>query len=410
MNRKQFVLVLILVLVVGGLGLMLYQRNTASYGRTSSTIGGKVLGDFPVNDIAQITIKQDTNALNLVKKDDLWRVRERGDYAANFSDISEFLRQAPDLKFVQREQIGPSVLGRLQLVPPGQGTNAGTLVELKDKDGKVVRTLLLGKKHMRKPSGAASSFGGDEGWPDGRYLKVGDNVGVVANAFDKLEPKAESWLNKDFLKIENIRSVAVVTDKETNWWRVVRTNSTADFAFDQPKPGEELDKNKVSGLGSFLSYGSFNDVLPPSTDLKSVALDKPHAVTVETFDDFKYQLKIGRKTNEENCWVQFTISGSFPKERVAGKDEKPEDKEKLDKEFKEKTKKLEEKLATEKGYEKWIYVMSKWSLDSVLKDRQELFVEKKPEEKKSDEKKEGAAEKKPDEKKDAPPEAEKKSQ
>jgi len=381
MNRNQFVLVLALVVVLGGFGLWKYRSNTASYRQSSASIGGKVLGDFPVNDVAHITLRQDTNELNLVKKDDTWRVKERAHYAANFTELSETLRNLLDLKFAQKEEVGPSQYARLQLTAPGSGTNSGTLVELKDKDGKAIRSLVLGKKHMKKPA-QASGFGGDEGWPDGRWLLVGKEVGVVANALDKLEPKAESWLNKDFLKLENIRSVAVVTDKETNWWRVVRTNSTADFAFAQPKAGEELDKNKVSGLSSFLSFANFNDVLAPSTDLKSVALDKPLVATVETFDDFKYQLKIGRKTNEENCWVTFAVSASFPKTRTAGKDEKPEDKEKFDKEFAEKAKKLEDKLATEKGYEKWIYVMSKWNLDAVLKERQELLVEKKPEEKK----------------------------
>ena len=105
MNRKQFVLVLVLVAVVGGLGLMLYQRNTASYGRTSSTIGGKVLGDFPVNDIAQITIKSGTNELNFIKRDNLWRVRERGDYPANFTEISGLLMKFADLKIVQTEEV-----------------------------------------------------------------------------------------------------------------------------------------------------------------------------------------------------------------------------------------------------------------------------------------------------------------
>ena len=139
-------------------------------------------------------------------------------------------------------------------------------------------------------------------------------------------------------------------------------------------------------------------MLPPTTDLKSVALDKPLMATIETFDEFRYQLKIGRKTNEENCWVQFAISASLPKERTTGKDEKPEDKTRLDKEFADKAKQLGEKLATEKNYEQWIYVMPKWNLDSVLKERHELLVEKKDE--KKDEKPDEKKEEKPDEKKE----------
>ena len=80
MNRKQLIVLLVALVVLGGAGLRLYQRNSASY-RTSGTGGGqKLLGDFDVNAVAQLTIKQAGGELNLVKKDDLWRVKELGDY------------------------------------------------------------------------------------------------------------------------------------------------------------------------------------------------------------------------------------------------------------------------------------------------------------------------------------------
>jgi hypothetical protein len=158
----------------------------------------------------------------------------------------------------------------------------------------------------------------------------------------------------------------------------------AEFTLANAKAGEALDAGKISSLGSFFSYASFNDVLPPATDPATVGLDKPVTATIETFDGFKYGLKIGRKEGDENCWVQIGVSAAIAKERVPGKDEKPEDKERLDKEHAEKVKKLEEKLAAEKAFENWIYVMSKWNLDAVLKDRAELLAEKKAEEKPAD--------------------------
>ena len=88
--------------------------------------------------------------LNLARRDNLWRVRERGDYPANFSQISGLLLKLADLKIVQTEEVGPSQLGRFELLPPGAQTNSGTLVEFKDQSGKTLNTLLLGKTHMAK--------------------------------------------------------------------------------------------------------------------------------------------------------------------------------------------------------------------------------------------------------------------
>jgi hypothetical protein len=78
------------------------------------------------------------------------------------------------------------------------------------------------------------------------------------------------------------------------------------------------------------------------------------------------------------------VTAQIPKERTPGKDEKPEDKTRLDKEFKDKQKNLEDKLSQEQKYGKWIYLVSNWTFDSLLKDRSQLLVEKKEEPKKDE--------------------------
>jgi hypothetical protein len=79
-----------------------------------------------------------------------------------------------------------------------------------------------------------------------------------------------------------------------------------------------------------------------------------------------------------------TVSADLPKDRTPGKDEKPEENTKLDKEFKDNQKKLQDKLAQEKSCEKWVYLVSTWTLDPVMKERGQLLVEKKEEPKKEE--------------------------
>ena len=149
MNRKQLAILLSLVVVVGIAGLVVYNNQNQARREGDTALGKKLLGDLPVNDVTQIVIKQGTNELHLAKKDELWRVRERNDYPANYSEIADFLLKAKDLKIIQSEKVGASQLGRYSLVA-GSGTNAPTVVELKGQGDKSIKTLLLGKKHMRK--------------------------------------------------------------------------------------------------------------------------------------------------------------------------------------------------------------------------------------------------------------------
>ena len=389
MNRNQFSLLLFLVVVLGIAGLLVYHKQN-DIGKTGDpSIGKKLLPNLPVNDIAHISVAQGTNQLDLAKKDGTWRVRQRNDYLANYAQISEFLIKAADLKVVQSEKVGPSQLGRLELLP-GQGTNAALQVAFKDASDKPIQSLLLGKKHVQK-SKTPSPYGdlGDNGWPDGRYVKVGansDTVAVISDPLANIEPKPDAWLNKDFFKVEKVRTVAVNFPEATNSWKLSRETETGEWKLADAKPNEQLDSSKTSSVSNPLSSPSFTDV-DTSSKPEQLGLDKPTVVTLDTFDNFTYTLKVGQKTND-NYPLLVGVAAQLPKERTPGKEEKPEDKDKLDKQFKEQQKKLEEKLAQEQAFQNWTYLVSSWTLEPLLKNRSQLLVEKKEEPKKDEPKKE----------------------
>jgi hypothetical protein len=383
MNRKQLTLILVAFVVLGGLGLWLRNRDAAAYKTTTGQMGQKVLGQFEVNDIARLVIRQGTNTLTLAQNDDRWVVAERGDYPANFTEIGETLRKLWDLKIIQpvAGPLGAAAIERLDLNPEATNKPA-TVVELLDKDGKALRTLLLGKQHRRQPA-TPSSFGGEEGWPDGRYVMVkgaeANGASLVSETFSNLEPRPESWLNRDFVKVEKPKSVAVTYPDGTNSWKMTRASEANEWALADLQPHEKLDSAKTGVLGSVLAWPSFEDVVVTS-DPVSLGLDKPVTIEIETIEGFRYHLKAAQKDTEEKYYLTVDVAADFPKERTPGPDEKAEDKERLDKEFKEKTDKLAEKLKNEKALAGRVFLVSKWTLDSVLKKRGDFLVAEKKEE------------------------------
>src|SRR5688572_28372926 len=96
MNGKQFGILVVSGLAVGGLGLYLYNQRKESFNASSFQASDRVLKDFPLNDIAHLRIRAATNEVNLVRGDQ-WTVKERYDYPANFSEVSEFLRKVWEL-------------------------------------------------------------------------------------------------------------------------------------------------------------------------------------------------------------------------------------------------------------------------------------------------------------------------
>ncbi|HKP03590.1 MAG TPA: DUF4340 domain-containing protein [Chthoniobacterales bacterium] len=377
MKGKQLAVVLVVLAVIGGVALFLQQRNAASWSSSSVKATGKIL-DFPLNDVSQITIKASSAELNLAKKDGVWKVKERADYPANFDLISSLLRKIWELRAVQDVKIGPSQFGRLQLLDPGSDPNSGTLLDLKGDGGKRIAALLIGKKYLKQSDG--SSFAPPEGMPSGRYARTVDSanrVVLVADTLDEVDPKPEKWLSRDFIKVENAKTITLAGATPPMNWKLTRDTATSPWKLADAKPGEELDVTKASAIAALFSYAPVADVMAPDAPVAETGLDKPAVITIETFDGFVYTLKIGKPVGE-NYPVLVSVAATLPKERTPGKDEKPEDKAKLDQEFQIKQTQLTEKLAKEQKLEPRPYLIAKGTVEQLLKERSGLLAAKTP--------------------------------
>jgi Domain of unknown function (DUF4340) len=382
MNRNQLTLLVVALVVLGGAGLFLLQRNQQSWTESEAQIGQKLFKDYKLNDIAVIDIKGDTD-LTLERKDTGWCVKQRGDYPANLAQLKELLLKMGDLKVVQSDPIGPSQLGRMHLAEPGKGADSAIRVEFKDGQGKALETLLLGKKHTHASDRPSPMPYGDDGFADGRYVMLGSDtkkVLTISDALNSVDPKPADWLDKDFFKVEKPEMVSFVSTNATNSWKVSRASESAPWVLADPKPGELMDSNKISSLSSSLNYPSFVDVAADSAPDKT-GLDNPLTVTIETFDHFTYTLKIGHKTPENEYNFNVSVAADIPTARTPGKDEKPEEKTKLDKEFQDKTKQLQDKFQKEKSLARWTYLVNNWPVDPFIRDRSQLMVDKKTDKK-----------------------------
>lgn len=376
MNRKQLIILLALVAVLGGASLVLMNRSQENSSYADSKMGQKLLQKIDINEVSQIHMVGD-GELTLHKKDGIWSVKQRGDYPANFTEISGFLLKLADLKITQSEPVEPSQLGELALVEPkpGEKTDPKTasMIELIDSKGKVMTSVLLGLKHTRK----TTRYGSEVESPDGRYVLLKSDPKTALLISDPLgnsDPKPEYWLVKDFAKIQKPKSIEFTALESTNSWKLEAATTTNKLSMLNVQTNEVPDPGKISSIGATLGGLSFIDVATNSTE---TGLDKPQVVKVDTFDNFHYVLKVGKKNKENYYYLTVAVSADLPKERVAGKSEKPEEKTKLDKEFSDNLKKLAEKLAQEKKLEKWVYLVSSYSIDPVVRGRAQLMKDKK---------------------------------
>jgi Domain of unknown function (DUF4340) len=377
MNRKQFLILVLALVVLGGAGLALFWQDIAAYRASGAKIGARLLPQFKLAEVAQMRLQDAKQQVTLVRKETGWVVQERGGYPASFQEISDLLVKLAELKVTQSEQVGSSLLGRIELNEPGKGEGAGTLMEFKDAKDKPLARLVLGKKILKKdPLNPLPSA--VDGVPAGRYVllaggKDKDTVVVVSDPLNGAEAAPGKWLQKDFFKADRIKTLTVTPAGGGAGWKITRNEEWGQWKF--AAGSGDLAASRAVAAVNALGSMSITDV---ATDVKPQELESPYTVVAETFDNLVYTIKIAKGKSGDHYLVNVSVSGEPPKTRPVEKDEKAEQKERRDKDFADSRMQLELRLAREKAQSAWTYVVAKKDVEPLLRDRADLIA-KKPE-------------------------------
>lgn len=372
MNQKQFSILLAALVLLGGLVWALKKNDESSWTQTANRVGQTLVPNFPINDVAYIRIDNGHSSVTLTKKDNQWRVKERGDYPANFSMIRDLLIKIQEQKIIQSDSVSAEQRPDLYLIEPIKDKPSAITVEIHDANAKPISRLLLGKRLMKKgPAGAEV--------PAGRFVMVaGDEktAALLADTLLETEPKPENWIVKDFARADKLKSVSFNGEDGSNVWKIQRDKEGGEWQLIDHKPNEKFDSSRGTSAVNAISMMSFIDVA-----VSSVAVDtgmtKARTVVAESFEGPTYTFRVGNSASDENQFIGVTVSGEAIKTRTLAADEKPEDKARLDNEFNERLAKLETRLKFEKTLAPWTYTTPKWRLDPLLKDRAGLMTEKK---------------------------------
>src|SRR5262245_24021528 len=369
MSRQQFLVVLavLAVLAAAAAGVMLSDRSSWTSG--DSLAGQKALPGLKISDVAEIAIRDSSGELHLQRAQSGWTVRERAGFAADTDRIAAMLVKLAEVKVVQSEPLVDSLRTRLELLEPkDKEAGAGTAVELKDAKGAVLGKLLLGKKIMK--GSAMASIGRPEADATGRYLVAGDSKTVLAvgDPLLEAEARAQDWLVKDLLRVEGVKTVT-----SSKGWTVSR--NTEGMAWKLAGSAQAPDLQKATDLSSSLGWVNLVDVVPDPAKADT-GLDHPVTILAQAFDGPKYTLQIGKPVGN-NYYLRVAVAGEPATARKPEKGDKPGDKEKKDKAFEEQRKKLVEKVDQEKKLAAWTYLVSKTTVDPLLRDRAQLLPEKK---------------------------------
>jgi hypothetical protein len=395
-KRTVFILWIIAIILGGAVASLKLSQNHATESATKRQRGQKLFDNFPAADVASVTIDGAGTSVHLAKKNNSWVVGEREDYPANAATVNEFLRTLGELKVSQGIEAGPSLARRFGMdAQTSAKDDRGLTVTFKDASGKDLAAVSFGK--------STSSAGAEEnpmmGGATGRFVRNhSDESGiyVVNQAFPTLTDDAKRWLKEDFVQIEKIKSVSITRPGNADIaWKLTRDAEEGEFKLDGAKDKETLDPTATSPLKSLFSYARFDDVLPAAKAQEASKADEKRTVAIETFEGFNYNFTIAPKKTDpktdvpkdksdeqaaggETYLLTVTVKARIPQERKKEANEKPEDAKAKDAAFQERHKALTEKLAKEEALAGHVYEVSKWTVESLLKDRAALIKKDAP--------------------------------
>lgn len=369
MNARLAAILAVLGALLLGSAWLYYGEQRARVASNVGTLGQPVLPGLKAAEVAAIRIREPEATLSLEQKDGRWSIAERNGFPASHDRVRDFVLLALALRIGQSEPIGEADRARLKLDATGPGM--GTVVEFLDAAGKPLASLTAGANYFRTPPADAA-----KAKADGRFVMRPQDPKTVYTVSDPLaqaSAKSAGWIDTKGIVAERIKSLEV-RPADGEGWKIERPDENTDWTFNvPPPPGMSFMVTRANAASYSLSLLELADVAPPGLTPAQTGLDAPTVVVARSFDGLTYTLNIGKPEGSRH-YLSVSVEGTPAKApRVPGADEKPEEREKRDREYADYLARLDARLPHEQGLAKHVLLVERLRLEDVLRKRSEFF-------------------------------------
>ena len=338
-----------------------------------------------INDVSELSVETQSGTITLHRQEGTWRVKEKHDYPAEFGTVRETLIGLAELKTIEPKTRKPELYEKLGLQDVKAEGSLSTGVTLKDATGNTLAEFIIGNDRPAK---------GKSGYKEIFIRKAGDPQTWLVEGRLTVEKNPGTWLDKELVQIETRRARRLSVTHPDKTRLVVEKARPADLDYqvaDLPDGLEIQSQFTVNNIVSTVTSLSLDDVKPRS----EVPFDGQPVVTAvfETFDGLEGTVKLLRKDEKDYVTISAAFNagliwepepekapeperesapqaGEQPEQKTRDKEEATEPEQpkiKPEAEVKAEIEALNKRVAD------WVYVISKFRADTLLKKPQDLL-------------------------------------
>lgn len=196
-NKRLLILFLITIAVIVTAGII--SRLRAPQSNIEKVLLFPNL-DNQINNISRISIKGNSNTVELLNKDNKWIVTNLDNYPADFNKVRTSVINLSLFRIADEKTDNPDLYSRLGVEDPSGKDSSSILVTLFDKPGRKIASVIIGEK--RQSSG--SKPGLYARIPDQkRALLVEGTLDISANSVD--------WIKRELMHIpsEAVKNIKI---------------------------------------------------------------------------------------------------------------------------------------------------------------------------------------------------------
>ncbi|MCK5877390.1 MAG: DUF4340 domain-containing protein [Candidatus Marithrix sp.] len=361
MNIKSFSVLIIVTIAVVIAAISLTQTEVVPLEK------GKLFPKLAttIDQVKIVNMKTNTETITMTRDENWnWRMREKHDYPIEANKVNNLLLAMTELTILDAKTSNPEFYAKIGVDDESTQDSQSTLLTLQTDSDTTLANIIIGNSQVAKIDSTRNEI----------YVrKPDDKQAWLVLGKLSVEEKLIDWLERQIVNIDNnkVHQINISNGEEFSIFKATPDDDEFQLAA-LPVNAKIKMPYVLKNIATTLSNLEFDDVIAADT----LELDPKITAVFTTFDGLEITMQI-TKLNEKN-YATFTAKFNQEAVLVASTETETEENSTPDSEEKPDVKKQVDDLNAK--FSGWVYELSDYKIDDLVKTREELIEIVEPEE------------------------------